>query len=239
MTRLAIGFLAGVVATFALLALVGKGPLGGDSAPPGPVNTVDTQSGGTGQGSNAPEVSAGGVAGESDTTAARQAGRVAGDELPAAASGAGAPVLPRADGGAAIENLTLPAPTARSLDNRRSYPPEINNMIENRVDKMLHARYEADEREESWATYMEGQLAAYFGGKAELAAFSFSLIDCRTTLCEIHALGYGPDALTVWNTATADIVNQSWHDFNRMSLDRFNPQPDVLGIVLIFERNPG
>ena len=118
------------------------------------------------------------------------------------------------------------------------YPPEIAEMIKNRVDKDLQARYENDKREGSWAPYMEELLAAYFGQKPALAQFYFSLIDCRTSVCEIHALGYGPDALTRWNTATADIVSQPWFEFNNMSLNRRNPEPDVLAIVLILTKKP-
>jgi hypothetical protein len=118
----------------------------------------------------------------------------------------------------------------------RDYPPEIADMIEKRVDKGLQAQYESDEREESWATFMEGQLKAYFGQKPELAQFNFSLIDCRTSICEVHALGYGPNALTSWTTGTADLVAQTWHDFKSMSVNQYNPQPDILGIVLILSR---
>jgi hypothetical protein len=127
-------------------------------------------------------------------------------------------------------------PTARTTID--DYPPEIADMIENRVDKDLQERYESDEREDSWAQYMEGQLAAYFAQKHELAQFSFSMIDCRTSICEIHVLGYGPDALTLWNVGTADIVTQTWHDFRSMSINRHNPQPDILAIVLILSRKP-
>ena len=120
----------------------------------------------------------------------------------------------------------------------KDYPPEIADMIEKRVDKDLQSRYESDEREESWATYMEGQLAAYFAQKPTLAQFYVSLIDCRTSICEIHVLGYGPDALTQWNTATADIVSQPWFEFNSMSMNRYNPEPDILAIVLIVSKKP-
>lgn len=135
---------------------------------------------------------------------------------------------------------TVPGAAQRSSagTTNDNYPPEIADMIENSVDKELQARYESDDREESWATYMEGQLAAYFAQKPELAQFNFSLIDCRTSICEVHALGYGPDALTFWNTGTADIVTQTWHDFQSMSVNRHNPQPDILGIVLILSRKP-
>jgi len=118
------------------------------------------------------------------------------------------------------------------------YPPEIADMIENNVDKELQARYEADEREESWATYMEGQLAAYFAQKPALSQFNISLIDCRTSVCAVHVLGYGVDALTVWNSATADLISQPWFEFNSMSMNRRNPQPDILGIVLIATKKP-
>ncbi len=111
-------------------------------------------------------------------------------------------------------------------------------MIENSVAKELQARYESDEREDSWAPYMEGLLAAYFSQKPALAQFYFSLINCRTSICEIHALGYGPDALTQWNSATADMVSQPWFEFNNMSMNRRNPEPDILGIVLILTKKP-
>lgn len=135
-------------------------------------------------------------------------------------------------------SVTGPAPESVAKTANNTYPPEIADMIENRVNKKLQERYESDAREESWATYMEGQLAAYFAQKPELAQFNFPMIDCRTSICEIYALGYGPDALTLWNVGTADIVTQAWHDFRSMSLNRHNPQPDVLAIVLILSKPP-
>ncbi len=131
-----------------------------------------------------------------------------------------------------------PAQRSSSKTTIDDYPPEIADMIENSVDKELQARYESDEREDSWAPYMEGLLAAYFAQKPALAQFYFSMIDCRTSICEIHALGYGLDALTQWNSATADMVSQPWFEFNSMSMNRRNPEPDILGIVLILTKNP-
>ena len=140
---------------------------------------------------------------------------------------------PQAANRAAASSETAPASASRD-----EFPPEIADMIANNVDKELQARYETDEREESWATYMEGQLTAYFSQKPGLAQFYISLIDCRTSVCSVHALGYGPDALTLWNSATADLVSQPWFEFNAMSMNRRNPQPDVLGIVLIVTKKP-
>jgi len=132
------------------------------------------------------------------------------------------------------------SPAQRSTPRNSSdeYPPEIADMIANSVDKDLQSRYENEDREDSWAPYMEGLLAAYFAQKPSLSQFYFSLIDCRTSICEIHALGYGLDALTQWNTATADMVSQPWFEFNSMSMNRRNPEPDILGIVLILTKKP-
>ena len=72
----------------------------------------------------------------------------------------------------------------------------------------------------------------------ELAQFDISLTDCRTTVCSVHALGNGPDSLTLLNAATADLVSQPWFEFNNMSMNRRNPVPDVLAVVLILTKNP-
>ena len=131
-----------------------------------------------------------------------------------------------------------PGQRSSAATTNGQYPPEIAEMIKNRVDKELQARYENDEREGSWAAYMEGQLAAYFAQKPSLAQFHLSLIDCRTSVCSIHALGYGPDALTQWNAATVDLVSQPWFEFNNMSMNRSNPEPDILAVVLILTKKP-
>jgi len=144
-------------------------------------------------------------------------------------------MTPAHDPGPATPN---PNPATQSHPNESPYPPEVAEMIEHSVDPELQAQYENDEREDSWAAYMEGLLAAYFAQKPSLAQFYISLIDCRTSICSIHAIGYGPDALTQWNVATADLVGQPWFEFNNMSMNRRNPAPDILVIVLIITKNP-
>jgi len=131
-----------------------------------------------------------------------------------------------------------PEPATQGTTGDSPYPPEIAEMIEKSVDKELQAQYENDQREDSWAAYMEGLLSAYFAQQPSLAQFYISLIDCRTSICSIHAIGYGPDALTQWNLGTADLVGQPWFEFNNMSMNRRNPAPDILAIVLIVTKNP-
>jgi len=114
-----------------------------------------------------------------------------------------------------------------------AYPPEIADMLDTKNPRPLQTRYEADEREDSWAAYMEGQLAAYFAQKPELAQFNISRIDCRTSICEIQAIGYGTDARAAWTVATADIIQQPWHDFKQMSMSTRDPQPGIFAVVLV------
>jgi hypothetical protein len=154
------------------------------------------------------------------------------NELPSAVQGPSTTVSQQTAGTANA------GPRSSATTTNDQYPPEIAEMIQNRVDKELQARYENDEREESWATYMEGQLAAYFAQKPSLAQFNISLIDCRTSVCSIHVLGYGQDALMQWNVATADLVSQPWFEFNNMSMNRRNPEPGILAVVLILTKKP-
>jgi len=148
--------------------------------------------------------------------------------------------LPGASGEAT--SLTTKEPPATSDRSERrdysAYPPEIADILDTRNPKPLQTRYEAEDREDSWATYMEGQLAAYFAQKPELGQFNISQIDCRSSVCEIHAIGYGLDARTVWTTATADIIQQPWHEFRQMSMSTRDPQPGIFAVVLVLARKP-
>jgi hypothetical protein len=224
MARLIAGFLLGVAVTIAVFYLIGDRSM---QVQPGPADQPDRANG---------EVKAdrieksGKVDAPSDSGDQRRVLPPSQESYadPSTSQAASAP-----QSGDSTPKLSSAVP---KLTANRDYPPEIADMIENRVSKDLQARYEADQRDESWATYMEGQLWAYFSQKPELAQFNFSLIDCRTTICEIHVLGYGPDALTAWNVGTADLVPQPWHDFRSMSMNRHNPEPDILAIVLILTR---
>lgn len=128
---------------------------------------------------------------------------------------------------------SVPPPKAE----RDVYSPEIAEMLEKRVPRELQERYESEAREDSWATYMEGQLAAYFAQKPQVAQFNISLIDCRSSICEIHAVGYGPSARADWITATSDIGQQPWHQFNQGSMSTRDVQPDVFAVVWILARS--
>jgi len=132
--------------------------------------------------------------------------------------------------------MTESAESVLSPPHKRDYsvyPPEIADILDTRNPRQLQTRYEAEEREDSWAAYTEGQLAAYFAQKPELAQFNISRIDCQSSVCEIQAIGYGTGAREV---ATADIIQQPWHDFKQMSMSTRDPEPGVFAVVLVLAR---
>jgi hypothetical protein len=238
MLKLIAGFLLGVATTIAVVYLFAEDPPVTTAIPVDqssvPEETFDLKQAIS---SNAPD-KAMRAGGEAANSSAREDSIISASTQSVANTESVTSQPQSASIGEPISGETSPAQISSTRSINDDYPPEIADMIENNVDKELQARYESDEKEESWATYMEGQLTAYFAQKPELAQFYISLIDCRTSVCAVHVLGYGPQALTLWNSATADLVSQPWFEFNSMSMNRRNPQPDVLGIVLILTKKP-
>ncbi len=116
-------------------------------------------------------------------------------------------------------------------------PEEIAAILKDKVPDMLHEQYESESKEESWSSYMEGQIAAYLASKPALLTFEIALVDCRTSICEIHAIGYGPKAYAVWTNEIADITEQNWFEFAGMSGSASNAAPDIIGIVVVLHKN--
>lgn len=118
-------------------------------------------------------------------------------------------------------------------------PDEIAAILKDKVPDKLHEQYESESKEESWSTYMEGQIAAYLTSKPALLTFEIALVDCRTSICEIHAIGYGPKAYAVWTNEIADMTEQNWFEFTGMSGSASNAAPDIIGIVVVLHKNNG
>jgi hypothetical protein len=73
---------------------------------------------------------------------------------------------------------------------------------------------EKEVRSTFWSAHMEAELGTYLLGNPELAAqFTFPVIQCRSSMCEVQAIGYGPEASATWEAAMSDMDKQSWFDF--------------------------
>jgi hypothetical protein len=122
-----------------------------------------------------------------------------------------------------------------------SVPDEIAPILEDSRPSNLHSQLESEEREASWAAFMEGQITAYLAQKPALQTYSIVLVECRTSLCEIQAIGYGPAAQVVWLTETSDMPSQPWFEFSDMSNSVRDVAPDteIYGILTILIRKVG
>ena len=96
---------------------------------------------------------------------------------------------------------------------------------------------ESEDRDDSWAQFMEAQIAAYLASKPTLAAFQLALIQCRSSMCEIQAVGYGPDAAATWFTAVNDLPRQPWAvEFGDGNFKMRQFAPDVTSILMQMAR---
>jgi len=107
---------------------------------------------------------------------------------------------------------------------------------------MFHVMLEEEVRDESWALSMETELYNYFFASSQELANNFGVpnVVCRTTVCEIQAIGYGDGSLEVWQTATSDLDSQPWaDDIIQMRLGGNPIEPDSEGLVLVIIRASG
>jgi len=89
---------------------------------------------------------------------------------------------------------------------------------------------------------METELYNYFFASSQELANNFGVpnVVCRTTVCEIQAIGYGDGSLEVWQTATSDLDSQPWaDDIIQMRLGGNPIEPDSEGLVLVIIRASG
>lgn len=111
------------------------------------------------------------------------------------------------------------------------YTPEIAELLDDSMPMRLQKRYELDEREDSWASSMEEKLLTYLDQRLAPSQFYIARVDCRTFNCEIHLLGHSSNAILFWESTTWDLINQPWHDFDRMFTSTSNVRLDVIGIA--------
>lgn len=108
--------------------------------------------------------------------------------------------------------------------------------------QMFHGMLEAEDRNEIWAVPMETELYNYFfENSAELATnFGVPNVVCRTTICEVQAIGYGQASLKAWQAATSDFDSQPWaEDFIQVQLGGNQIGQDAEGLVLVLIRAAG
>jgi hypothetical protein len=106
----------------------------------------------------------------------------------------------------------------------------------------FHEMLEEEVRDELWAASMEQELYGYFFRNSPELANNFGVpnVVCRSTICEVQTIGYGPGSLDAWQAATSDLDTQPWaEEFIQVQLGGNPIGPDVGGLVLILVRASG
>jgi hypothetical protein len=238
MLKLGIAFFAGVLVTLAVVAMVSQRPFGGESVATREVEStanehviveVPTASDGVADAaaqSNGVEPSRSEQAQISEESQRLAVQRGALDQQDATTTQP-ADVRP-----------TIAPESERAFVERIPVAREVEPLLQGRAAE-LHAQLEREPREPSWSAYMEAQLVTYLSSKPELSSqFSIPLIQCRSSMCELQAIGYGPSAYPNWVAATSDMHDQPWFEFSGVG-GPVNSQDGLTTILWIFQQERG
>jgi hypothetical protein len=146
------------------------------------------------------------------------------------------------------EVLTSP-PLAERVSQE---PPSESNLegsapnpsVETTIDSLipwpgnLRAELELEQKDDSWAYYMEQTLLQYLSAHPSIDQFDISSIECRTTTCLIAVIGFDESTVPVWAQVMYDIRQQPWNEFNQGGWSSGNVD-GRLTIVGKFHRKPG
>lgn len=74
----------------------------------------------------------------------------------------------------------------------------------------LHDRIESEARDNDWSYYIEQQLRNFFGAATVNVGIDTIHVECRSTLCEIQAIGYNEIAASQWQQIFQQMRDQAW-----------------------------
>ena len=78
----------------------------------------------------------------------------------------------------------------------------------------LRAKLELEQKDSSWAYYMEQTLLQFLSGHPSIDQFDVSRIECRTSKCQIEVIGFSESTAPVWQQVMYDIGQQPWSEFD-------------------------
>jgi len=75
------------------------------------------------------------------------------------------------------------------------------------------ARRQKEAKDLAWSYNTEQALRQFFASHQSSAKFDFTLVDCRTTFCEIEAVGSEEEQWPTWQQIMQDASKQPWSEF--------------------------
>lgn len=100
-----------------------------------------------------------------------------------------------------------------------------------------HEELEAQPEDDSWSYFMEQALAEFIGGHPNADKFVIFNIECRTTLCEIQAVGYDGSTSPDWSRILYDLRSQPWQDFEQVGSSSTSYQGQLAIVTHLRRRN--
>ena len=79
----------------------------------------------------------------------------------------------------------------------------------------VHAELEAEAKDDGWSYFMEQALSEFIGQHPNASKFVIFGIECRTTLCQIQAVGYDDSTMPDWSRILYDLRSQPWYEFGQ------------------------
>jgi hypothetical protein len=101
-----------------------------------------------------------------------------------------------------------------------------------------HTELENEPEDAGWSYFMEQALSQFLSQHPNAGLFNIFNIECRTTICEIQALGYNDSTAPDWSRIMYDLQQQPWYDFGQVGTSQ-NDYQGQLAIVTHLRRTSG
>ncbi len=75
---------------------------------------------------------------------------------------------------------------------------------------------EEETYDDSWSFFMEQALRQFISSHADSSQFSIFHIECRTTMCEIQAIGFDESTASNWSRVLYDLSLEPWYEFSQV-----------------------
>jgi len=105
------------------------------------------------------------------------------------------------------EGAALGSPDQAGLGSVIPIPPDFADVFaRNEELAAFHAELEGEAEDRAWAERVEQVLRSHYDASLDPNAFRVLSIECRSSACEILAMGYGDDAMRDWMLSVSELV---------------------------------
>ena len=75
---------------------------------------------------------------------------------------------------------------------------------------------ESEAKDDGWSYFMEQTLQMFIASHSDADKFSIFHIECRTSMCEIQAIGFDESTSPDWSRVLFDMSLQPWYEFGQV-----------------------